>query len=271
VRPLPEADTVSAEQRKEPSSGLRGRGERLRGNLVEKREIELSIGNVWQTVVRRFKRAVMRSFLSDTILRWQLERELRNWENAGKVGPRPNLLKQEEVKEYARAFQLHTLVETGTYFGAMVSATKDIFSKIVSVELDKDLYERARVKFSKYGHISILQGDSGDVLGNLLPSITEPCLFWLDAHYSEGATAKGKIETPILQELHHVLHHPVGGHVILVDDAHCFVGQNDYPTIEQVRELVHKVRPGWVFEVRDNTIRIHDKRVPGMPSAAPDA
>ena len=202
----------------------------------------------------------MRSFLSDTILRGLQKIYLWNWDRGGRVGPRPNLLKQKDVKDYAREFDLRTLIETGTYHGAMVSATKDIFSRIVSIELDKTLHERAKKKFSRYGHISILQGDSGEVLGNLLPSITEPCLFWLDAHYSGGPTAKGRIETPILQELQHVLHHPVAGHVILIDDARCFVGQNDYPTIEEVRELVLGPHSDWVVEVKDDMIHIHGRR-----------
>ncbi|MGD0920892.1 MAG: hypothetical protein ABSA70_03905 [Terriglobia bacterium] len=214
----------------------------------------------WEMTRQHVKRIILESFLSDWALRWQLKRELRNWEREGRIGPRPNLLKQKDVKECAREFQLRTMVESGTYHGAMVSATKDIFSRIVSIELDKTLYERAKKKFSRYGHISILQGDSGEVLGNLLPTITEPCLFWLDAHYSGGPTAKGRIETPILQELHHVLHHPVAGHVILIDDAHCFVGQNDYPTIKDVRELVLGLHSDWVVEVKDDMIHLHGRR-----------
>jgi len=253
-------DGVSAEQGNDGGQGPRGRAERAGGYPVEKRESELSLGDVWQTMIRRLKRVVLRSFLSDAILRWQGRRELRNWEVGGRFGPRPNLLKQRDVKDYAREFDLRTLIETGTYHGAMVSATKDVFSRIVSIELDKTLYERAKKKFSRYGHISILQGDSGEVLGNLLPSITEPCLFWLDAHYSGGPTAKGRIETPLLQELQHVLHHPVAGHVILIDDARCLVGQNDYPTIEEVRELVLGLHSDWVVEVKDDMIHIHGRR-----------
>lgn len=219
----------------------------------------MRLGNIWQQAIRRIKRAVMRSFLADAILRWQLKRELRNWEKGGRLGARPNLLKQNDVKNYAQQFNLRTLIETGTYHGAMVSATKETFSRIISIELDKDLAQTAKRRFSRYGHISIVQGDSGKMLQDLLATITEPCLFWLDAHYSGGLTAKGQTVTPILQELGHILRHPVAGHVILIDDARCFVGRDDYPTIEQVRELVLAAHPDWVFEVRDDMIRVHER------------
>jgi hypothetical protein len=206
---------------------------------------------------------VLRTFLSDMILRWRLKKELRDWQKRGRSDPLPNLMKQQVVKEYAREFHFRTLIETGTYYGAMVSATKDDFARIISIELDQTFYERAKRKFAKFEHISIIQGDSGEVLGKVLPNITEPCLFWLDAHYSGGLTAKGRIETPIVQELQQVLRHPGAGHIILIDDAGCFVGRNDYPTIEALRELVVRMRPDWALEVKHDIIRIHGRRSAG--------
>ena len=50
-------------------------------------------------------------------------------------------------------------------------------------------------------HVTIFQGDSATVLPKLLATIQEPCLFWLDGHYSGGITALGKSITPILDEL----------------------------------------------------------------------
>jgi hypothetical protein len=84
-------------------------------------------------------------------------------------------------------------------------------------------------------------------------------LFWLDGHYSGGITAKGPLDTPIVKELDSILNHSVTGHVILIDDARCFVGENDYPTIDELREILHTERPRWVFEVKDDIIRIHEK------------
>jgi hypothetical protein len=182
-------------------------------------------------------------------------RALKSWERQGRPIPPPAPVKQAIVKHYAEQFSIRSFVETGTLWGDMVYANKNIFQKIFSIELDQSLYERAKNRFSNDAHISILQGDSGEVIAKVLDKIDEPCLFWLDGHYSGGITAKGKLETPIVQELNDILNHSIQEHVILIDDARHFVGQNDYPTIEELKQLILKHNPGWVFEVKHDVIR----------------
>jgi protein-L-isoaspartate O-methyltransferase len=48
---------------------------------------------------------------------------------------------------------------------------KDIFDKIFSIELKRELYERATKRFETNGHISIILGDSGKVLRDVLVEI----------------------------------------------------------------------------------------------------
>ena len=182
------------------------------------------------------------------VWRWRLE---------GKPAPPPHTVKQRTVKEYAKRFDLKILIETGTCLGDMINATRRTFNTIYSIELDDSLYERVKKKFSKFPHIHILHGDSGKILPDILSSISQPCLFWLDAHYSGGITAKGDRETPILEELQCILNHRILDHVILIDDARCFVGQKDYPIVDEVRALVSNYRPDWIVEVEYDIIRVH--------------
>lgn len=203
--------------------------------------------------------------LHDFMTARRLRKDLLAWLDKGRPCPPPDLVKQSVVKEYAGRFKLGTLVETGTYLGYMVDAVKDTFRRIYSIELEEALFRRVAKKFSRYGHISILQGDSGEVLSRLLGSLHEPCLFWLDAHHSSGAafkTARGKLETPIVAELSQVLSHPgAADHVILIDDAREFTGSNDYPTIAELERIVLGLQPGFTVEVRDDIIRIHRRQV----------
>jgi len=180
-----------------------------------------------------------------------------DWEKEGIPIPPPPVVKQHTVKSYAEKYSLRILVETGTYLGEMVRAMKDAFDEIYSIEIDETLAGRARKKFSRYDHITILHGDSGELLERLLEGIRSPCLFWLDSHYSGGLTGKGARETPVTEELNHILNHPVRNHVILIDDARCFTGENDYPRLEELRDRVLSMRPGWRFEVEHDIIRIH--------------
>ena len=47
------------------------------------------------------------------------------------------------MREYGEKFGLKALVETGTYYGEMVAATKHYFDRIYSIELDAVLAEWA--------------------------------------------------------------------------------------------------------------------------------
>jgi hypothetical protein len=167
--------------------------------------------------------------------------------------------KENVINEYRKGFSVHTFVETGTYRGQMVSAVKGVFSHIYSIELGEELCRAAQEQFKKDRHVSIHCGDSAEVLPTILTELTEPTLFWLDAHYSYGDTAKAEIETPIEKELQSILNHAIPGHVILVDDARCFDGSHDYPTLGEVESLVHEAKNSYTFFVENDIIRIFPK------------
>ena len=183
----------------------------------------------------------------------------RNWNKKGNPIPAPDIIKQRTVREYAKIFSVGTFIETGTYLGDMVNAVRDTFHNIYSIELDNTLYKQAKKKFSRHHNISIFHGDSSKVLPVILAGIKEPCLFWLDGHYSGGITAKGDLNTPVVQELNCILGHIVEKHVVLIDDAHLFTNQNDYPSLERIRKLVSDRYPDWKFDIKDDIIRIHKR------------
>lgn len=186
------------------------------------------------------------------------EEILLDWRRKGSPVPPPHIYKQKTVKEYKEKFpNIQTLIETGTYLGAMVHAMRHQFQKIITIELSRELYNKAHHMFSPHPHVKVLHGNSGTLLPNILDSIAEPCIFWLDGHYSEGNTAKGATYTPIKQELKHILNHRIKNHVILIDDARAFNGYHDYPTIPEVKDMFIGNRPGWTFEVKDDIIRMH--------------
>lgn len=223
-------------------------------------------------MIGRALRGTLKEPLRDTFLhRWlnalRLRREVARWERSGRPVPPPHLIKQRTVKEYAARFGTRVMIETGTYTGAMVHATRGLFQRIVSIEVERSLHEKAVRRFAKSPHIELRLGDSEIELPKVLDCLQEPALFWLDGHFSAGVTSRGRLETPILQELEAVLRHPVAGHVILVDDAREFTGQRDYPTLAELRTLVLERRPGFTFEVEDDIIRIHPPVTPGSMGA----
>lgn len=189
-----------------------------------------------------------------------------DWMNKGKPLPPPDAYKLAVIKEYAQSFSMKNFIETGTYYGNMVSAVKDVFKRIISVELDNTLFINAKRKFAPYGHILILQGDSGKVMPNILSIINEPVLFWLDGHWvgpigpnNQVIKGKGVLETPILAELNHIFNHHIKNHVVLIDDARLFTGLGDYPSVHQLKKYVLARNPALIFENSDDIIRIYPR------------
>ena len=107
----------------------------------------------------------------------QLEKKYRQWEKKGAVAPMPNLGKQQVVIEYIKKFSPAVFIETGTYKGKMVYAVMPYINQIYTIELDQRHYQNARRRFSGYSNINVLQGQSGEVLPEVLKNIDKPCLF----------------------------------------------------------------------------------------------
>ena len=181
------------------------------------------------------------------------------WIKSNRTLPAPHLYKQELIQDYAKHFKLKTLVETGTFLGLMMEAQAPHFEHLISIELDYDLYRAALERFETKSKIRIIHGDSGEVIGKVVPELKEPALFWLDGHYSGGFTAKGKSECPIYGEIESILNSPLS-HVILIDDARCFNGTHDYPTISELETYIQKIKPRMKVKTENDVIRVEPIR-----------
>lgn len=205
----------------------------------------------------------MKSFIRKVVPDYLLEKRrtfiekklLKNWEKKGKPVPPPHRIKQLAIEYYQKKHNTSILIETGTYLGDMVKAQLGNFKTIYSIELGKDLWKKAVKRFEKEKHVNILLGDSGKVLFDLIPKINENAIFWLDGHYSGGITSKGKNECPIYDELNAILNSNFK-HIVLIDDARCFNGEGDYPTIEKLKEHILSRYSKSNIEILDDIIRI---------------
>lgn len=208
--------------------------------------------------MKSFLKKILPKSLLNSYYKRQLNKQYAEWSNKGKPFPIPHGIKQWAIISCKEKFGLDTLIETGTYQGFMVEVQKNYFKKIFSIELGEELFLKAKEKFKNDPHVTILHGDSGKVLPEVLKKIGEPCLLWLDGHYSDGITAKGILNTPIIEELKSALTQKAD-HVILIDDASLFVGQDDYPTVDTLRTYISELRPGYTIYLSDNIFYIHKK------------
>lgn len=190
------------------------------------------------------------------IIKNKKERKLLlEWKVSNCPIPPPHFVKQMIINEYREKYNYNILVETGTYLGDMVEAQKKHFKKIYSIELGSDLFEKAKNRFKNDKNVTIIQGDSGKVLPHILSNIDEPSIFWLDGHYSAGMTAKGDKECPIFEELDSIFKSKNMEHVFLIDDARCFTGEGDYPSIEALTEYIKGKNNKYQVKILHDIIR----------------
>lgn len=177
------------------------------------------------------------------------------WKLRGEPRRVPHLVKQRTVIQYARAFGLTTLVETGTYYGEMIAAVASSFRRIYSIELDPHLARQAQKRFRRYTGVEIIEGDSQSAVPGLLQRLHEPCLWWLDAGYYGWA---GRFGDPgrLGSELTAILSDTLHRHVILMDDADGLNGEAGAPRLEDLIASLHANYPDQQVEVAHNIVRI---------------
>lgn len=138
-------------------------------------------------------------------------------------------------------------VETGTYKGAAVLVALDCgFEVIHSIEIDYNLFEQCRDKFSGYNNVFIHFGDSKKLLYDVIKNISCNITFWLDGH-NVGSV-------PILDELEQISKHSIKTHTILIDDRRV-MGTDIWSGISEqdVINSVMKVNGNYKMVYEDST------------------
>jgi hypothetical protein len=159
---------------------------------------------------------------------------------------------------YLRRSDIKTFIETGTYKGDTVEYVKNDFNKIFTIELSEKYADEAIERFKNEEKVKVIKGDSKVELVKLLKDIKEPCIFWLDGHYSYADTAQAEKETPILEEIRPILEMEES-HVILIDDARLFIGRHNYPTIIKLANFVKKINKNYKMSIEKDIILLIKK------------
>ena len=152
------------------------------------------------------------------------------------------------LAQLVTAFGIRAFLETGTYLGNTSAIASEIVHEVHTIELSADLAAQARARFIAEPRVHVYQGDSAELLPQILAGLAAPTLFWLDGHYSEGGTARGRRNTPILDEIAAIAHSGRKDAVILIDDLRLFerrplaVGAESslhgYPSVNEVHEAI---------------------------------
>ena len=141
-------------------------------------------------------------------------------------------------------------IETGTNQGNTVISFESYFNNLYTIEISESLYNTAKGKYNG-NKIEFILGDSSIVLKELLPKITEKCIFFLDGHYSSENTGRGQKDCPLNEEIDNINELLVNEAIIIIDDFRLF-GLD-------IRS--GKLSEDWSYISKDNILNILKDRI----------
>lgn len=112
-------------------------------------------------------------------------------------------------------------IETGTNKGETIFNLEKYFNKLYTIELKENLYNLCKNKYNG-NKINFICGDSIIELKNLLPTINENTIFFLDAHYMTGNSAIGIKECPLIEEIEYINTYMIKKSIVIIDDYRLF-------------------------------------------------
>jgi hypothetical protein len=161
---------------------------------------------------------------------------------------------------------LQRAIETGTYRGRTARALTSVFGSVITIELSRELHERAATALGDLPQVEAMQGHSSDVLRTVVRDDT-PTFYFLDGHWSRGSTEGADQECPLLDELAAI----GAGHredCVIIDDARLFTSApppphdpTHWPTIAEVFDAIRAQRP-------DHSVTVLADQVIAVPQRA---
>lgn len=156
------------------------------------------------------------------------------------------------MEKLVSLFGIETLVETGTFEGKTAALASRYFKEVHTIELSHQLFKKASKRLKKLSNVHQYEGHSGDLIKTIGPKLKGKTLFWLDAHYSGGGTAKGTTNSAIRDEIAAIKESGLKNSIILIDDIREFQGKPEsvaffggYPSIKELKELLLTVNPDY--------------------------
>lgn len=164
--------------------------------------------------------------------------------------------KRAHLLEVFRERGHEVLVESGTYLGDTVAAFVPHAARILSIEVEPALHQRAVARFAGQPQVELLLGDALDVVPQVLRMLDRPPLVWLDGHFSAGITGQGAEIEPAATILRRIGRSGMpAGTTLVVDDLRLFGRDPEFPLLEELVEGARLAAPsGRVYTGLDSLI-----------------
>lgn len=179
-------------------------------------------------------------------------KSLLDWRARRYAAPSPPFVKRATIMRNAVAGGIW--VETGTFKGDTTALLAKGGSRVYTLEPAEKFYQAAARRFAGAANVTVLNGPSETLFPELLPTLSGDINFWLDGHYSAGATFQGAKDTPIIAELDQIAENigNFGKMAVMVDDLRCFAPEQpefrDYPPLRHLVEWAENLGLIWHME-----------------------
>ncbi len=162
------------------------------------------------------------------------------------------------LSQIRRQRQFNFFVETGTLHGDTTELAAIAFDRVWSCDVDPKLIQKARNRLHAYTNVSLSAEGSADFLRRIKPELTQPTVYWLDAHWCGGP--KPAKECCLLEELEaigtfHVYGPYDGTSILLIDDVELMESPpppphdpKQWPTMQDVRLALDAWKEPYCFE-----------------------
>jgi hypothetical protein len=112
-------------------------------------------------------------------------------------------------------------IESGTYLGNTTFAMEPYFKEIHTIEIKEDIFKKTKSKYNG-NKINFWLGDSSKLLKYVSKKVEDPCVFFLDGHWSAGNTGKGDKDCPLYEELKEIMNYFKQNVIVIIDDLRLF-------------------------------------------------
>lgn len=117
---------------------------------------------------------------------------------------------------------LNTFIETGTWHGDSARWASLKFDKVITIEIIEEYFTKARFDFLGHNNVLCVYGDSREILSNIVTTLLEPTLFWLDAHWTGHPDYKEEYgKCAVIEEIE-AINKSRHKNAIMVDDVRLF-------------------------------------------------
>lgn len=124
--------------------------------------------------------------------------------------------------DYFSKIAFDYFLETGTNNAESTINMSAHFKNVISIEISNGHYLKCVEKTKNIKNIKLYLGDSSILLEEILKTINDDIVFWLDAHYSPLSNqGRGKKDCPLMEELA-IISKRNNNDIIIIDDYSIF-------------------------------------------------